>query len=127
MNHIDWEECIAALERIRSLAIQEERFVERGKFDQLWSLRQDRGDLTGVVAQCCEGSGSTGDLTRQQRARLSAVVHSIYEVDQRNLERLTDRKREAASQLERLYDGREAIHGYRVADGHIPLYIDRRG
>ena len=127
MSQRDWEECIAAVEKIRALAIQEELFIEEEKFEQLWSLRERRRDLIGCVAKCCEGTTNGPELTGPQVARLSAVVHSIYEVDRRIFERLADRKKAATGQLERLYDGRHAVHGYRVTDGRIPLYIDRRG
>ena len=127
MSNVEFDHLIAALKQIRSLANQEALFIERKEIDEMWTLREARNNLTLFVNEHCERTTAKGHFGMDQVADLSLLVHAIQEMDSKNLDRLTELKRRSAEQLGRLYEGKQALHGYRAASGQSPVYIDRRG
>jgi len=127
LSHIDWTDCRSALERILALANQEGEFIDREKIDEIWRVREDRRRLTKHVVSQCEMAAMADDVGVQEVARLSGLLASIGEADHRNMERLAKFRSAATKQMIHLYEGRQAVGGYRVASGLTPVYIDRRG
>ena len=127
MSRVEWAECRSSLERILGLANQESLFIERDEIDEIWRLREDRRKLTNRVVAQCEMAVMANDVGIHEVARLSCLLASIDEADHRNMERLAKFRSGAAKQLTHLYEGKQAVGGYRVACGLTPVYIDRRG
>jgi len=127
VSRTDWTECRSSLERILALANQEGLFIDREELDEIWRLREDRRKLTKLVVAQCEMAVIADDVAVHEVARLSCLLASIGESDRRNMERLAKFKSGAAKQLVHLYEGKQAVGGYRVASGLTPNYVDRRG
>ena len=127
MSRTDWNECRSSLERILALANQEGLLIDREELDDIWRLREDRRKLTKLVVAQCEMAVVADDVAVHGVARLSCLLASIAESDRRNMERLAKFRSGAAKQLVHLYEGKQAVGGYRVASGLTPIYVDRRG
>lgn len=127
MSLVEWTEWKSSVARILAIADQEALFIQRGELEEIWRLRQQRRDLTNLVAEQWGGTVDTNGLLSDQVDDLSLLLRSICDADRRNMERLAGLKRDAATQLVHLYEGKQAVDAYRVDSGRTPEYIDRRG
>lgn len=127
MSLVERTEWRAAVEEILALANQEGLLIDREEMEEIWRLRERRRELINRIVEKWKMTIEANGLSSREVDDLSRLLCSIDEADRRNMDRLACLKRDAAMQLVHLYEGRQAVDGYRVGCDQVPLYIDRRG